>query len=78
MVTLLLSRGDITVNSRDNEGVTALLWAATIWHEAVVKLLLSRSDIEVTSQDLEKRPWNGDYKYREIFEAIRREDGRIE
>ena len=67
VVRLLLGRSDIDVNSRDNEGMTALLWAATNWHEAVVKLLLSRSDIEVTSQDLEKRPWNGDYKYREIL-----------
>ena len=67
VVRLLLGRSDIDVNSRDNEGMTALLWAAMNRHEAVVKLLLSRSDIEVTSQDLEKRPWNGDYKYREIL-----------
>jgi ankyrin repeat protein len=39
------------INSKDNSGRTALSYAASNGHEAVVRLLLNRSDINVNSSD---------------------------
>ena len=51
VVKLLLGRGDVDVNLKDNSGRTPLSWAAVTGHEAVVKLLLGRGDVDVNLKD---------------------------
>ncbi|KAI5789480.1 ankyrin repeat-containing domain protein, partial [Pyronema domesticum] len=50
VVRLLLTR-DPDVNSKDNDGRSALWWASFCGREEVVKLLLERKDIEIDSAD---------------------------
>jgi ankyrin repeat protein len=41
---------NVVVDSKDNHGRTALTWAATKGHEAVVRLLLARDDVAADSK----------------------------
>lgn len=52
IVTMLLSRGDIDVNAKDNkrELQTALMWACKKGYESIVKLLLAREDVDVDAK----------------------------
>jgi len=52
VVKLLVERGDVEADSKDNYyGQTPLSWAAGSGHEAVVKLLVERGDVEANSKD---------------------------
>jgi ankyrin repeat protein len=54
MVSLLLAKDGVDVNSKDTEyGWTPLLGAAANGHKAVVKLLLEHEDIDANSKDNE-------------------------
>jgi ankyrin repeat protein len=52
IVTLLLARDDIEVNSEDVYGWTPLSFAAHTGWDEVVTLLLARDNIEVNSKDV--------------------------
>ena len=41
----------IKADSKDNDGITPLSWAARGGYEAVVRLLLARDDVEADLQD---------------------------
>jgi len=51
VVRLFLSRDDVALNLQDEYGMTALMWASSKGHEAVVGLLLSHNDIVLNIQD---------------------------
>jgi ankyrin repeat protein len=48
---LLLARGKVDTDSKDNYGQTPLRRAAGNGHEAVVKLLLATSKVDADSED---------------------------
>lgn len=43
--------GKVEVESKDDDGETPLLWAATRGHEAVVQRLLASEKVEIDSKD---------------------------
>jgi len=51
VVKLLVERGDVNADSKDNCGRTPLSWAARNGHEAVVKLLVERDDVKADLKD---------------------------
>ncbi|CCX33284.1 Similar to Putative ankyrin repeat protein RBE_0317; acc. no. Q1RJR6 [Pyronema omphalodes CBS 100304] len=51
VVKLLLSREDIEVNAKDNDGKTELKFACDNGREGAVELLLAREDVEVNAKD---------------------------
>jgi ankyrin repeat protein len=51
MVKLLLSTGNVDVDSKDNSGQTPLSWAAKRGNKAVVKLLLATGDVDIDLKD---------------------------
>jgi ankyrin repeat protein len=55
IVKLLLDRGKVAVDSKNDNGQTPLSWAAARGHEAVVKLLLDTGKVDVDSKDTDGR-----------------------
>ncbi|KAL2841364.1 ankyrin [Aspergillus pseudodeflectus] len=51
VVRLLLDRQDVKADSKDNDGLTPISFAAGGGHEAVVRLLLDRQDVDADSKD---------------------------
>ena len=51
IVSSLLAREDVDINSKDEYGRTPLWWAIVEGHDAVVKQLLARKDVDVNPKD---------------------------
>ncbi|KAI9774235.1 MAG: hypothetical protein M1839_001737 [Geoglossum umbratile] len=51
VMRLLLERGDVEADSKDESGRTPLGWAAAQGHKAVVRLLLQSSNVKADSKD---------------------------
>ncbi|QQR48845.1 ankyrin repeat domain-containing protein [bacterium] len=51
LIKLLLSRNDINVNAKNNEGRVALHYAAMLGQQDSVKLLLNNKGIDINAQD---------------------------
>jgi len=46
---MLVVREDVDINSKNENGTTPLIWAATNGHEAVARLLLERGNFNTNS-----------------------------
>jgi ankyrin repeat protein len=69
VMRMLLAKGDVDLDSKDNYGRTPLLWATREGHEAVVRLLAERDDVVADSNDRHGRtPLS--YAVREGHEAV--------
>jgi hypothetical protein len=55
LTRLLLDTGKVDINSEDNNGRTALSWAAENGDEATVKLLLDTGKVDINSEDNNSR-----------------------
>ena len=51
VVRLLIERSDVDINVKDNDGMTALIWATCLYWEAAVRLLIERNDVEINAKD---------------------------
>jgi len=51
VVRLLLDRGDVDANAKDEDGWTTLFYAVVGGFEALVKLLAERDGVEIDSED---------------------------
>lgn len=51
IVSMLLTRSDVSPDYKDPNGRTALWWAADRGHTEVVKLLLARPEVDINSKD---------------------------
>ncbi|KAK7415016.1 hypothetical protein QQZ08_012456 [Neonectria magnoliae] len=74
IVKLLLSTGNIDVDSRDAKyGQTPLSWAAENGHEAIVKLLLNTGKVDIDSRDGDGRTplsWAAKKGHKAIVELL--------
>ena len=50
-MSLLVERGDVDINAKDNCGRTPLSFAAQRGYEAVVRLLVERGDVDIDAKD---------------------------